>query len=445
VDLSLFFVAGAGIALLLLLVVKLRVPAFLALLITSLLVGLSSGLEPQQVIDSIKNGMGGTLGFVAIVVGLGAILGQILESSGGIQRIADSLIQSFGSGKIQWSLGVTGFIVAIPVFFDVAFIILAPLLYGLANRSGRSLLYYAIPLLAGLAITHSFIPPTPGPIAVAELVKADLGWVILFGALAGIPAMIIAGPWFGQFIANRLFVPVPEAHRDQTTAADVSAPSFAWMSSIILLPLVLIMLATTAPFVLVAESPLLTVVSFLGHPFVALTIATILALIIARKKCDLSREALLNIANKGLEPAGVVILITGAGGAFKQVLIDSGVGQMLASVFIEAQFSVFILGFLIAAITRVAQGSATVAMITGAGLMAPILELQPMSAPSLGLLVIAISSGATILSHVNDSGFWLVSRYLGLSEKDTLKTWTVMTTLISLVGLASCLVISLFL
>jgi len=445
VDLSLFFVAGAGIGLLLLLVVTLRVPAFLALLITSLLVGLSSGLEPQQVIDSIKNGMGGTLGFVAIVVGLGAILGQILESSGGIQRIADSLIQSFGSGKIQWSLGVTGFIVAIPVFFDVAFIILAPLLYGLANRSGRSLLYYAIPLLAGLAITHSFIPPTPGPIAVAELVKADLGWVILFGALAGIPAMIIAGPWFGQFIANRLFVPVPEALRDQSTAADVSAPSFAWMSSIILLPLVLIMLATTAPFVLVAESPLLTVVSFLGHPFVALTIATILALIIARKKCDLSREALLNIANKGLEPAGVVILITGAGGAFKQVLIDSGVGQMLASVFIEAQFSVFILGFLIAAITRVAQGSATVAMITGAGLMAPILELQPMSAPSLGLLVIAISSGATILSHVNDSGFWLVSRYLGLSEKDTLKTWTVMTTLISLVGLASCLVISLFL
>ena len=444
-DLSLFFVAGAGIALLLLLVVTLRVPAFFALLITSLLVGLSSGLEPQQVIDSIKNGMGGTLGFVAIVVGLGAILGQILESSGGIQRIADSLIQSFGSGKIQWSLGVTGFIVAIPVFFDVAFIILAPLLYGLANRSGRSLLYYAIPLLAGLAITHSFIPPTPGPIAVAELVKADLGWVILFGALAGIPAMIIAGPWFGQFIANRLFVPVPEAHRDQSTAADVSAPSFAWMSSIILLPLVLIMLATTAPFVLVAESPLLTVVSFLGHPFVALTIATILALIIARKKCDLSREALLNIANKGLEPAGVVILITGAGGAFKQVLIDSGGGQMLASVFIEAQFSVFILGFLIAAITRVAQGSATVAMITGAGLMAPILELQPMSAPSLGLLVIAISSGATILSHVNDSGFWLVSRYLGLSEKDTLKTWTVMTTLISLVGLASCLVISLFL
>jgi Gnt-I system low-affinity gluconate transporter len=444
-DLSLFFVAGAGIALLLFLVIALRVPAFLALLVASLSVGLLSGLEPTQVIDSIKNGMGGTLGFVAIVVGLGAILGQILESSGGIERIADSLIRTFGPEKTQWSLGVTGFVVAIPLFFDVAFIILAPLLYGLANRSGRSLLYYAIPLLAGLAITHSFIPPTPGPIAVAELINADLGWVILFGALTGIPAMIIAGPWFGQFVANKIFVAVPEAHRNNPITSDVSSPSFAWVSSIILLPLLLIMLATTAPFVLAQSSPLLTAIRFLGHPFVALSIATILALLIAHTKCDLDKESLLNIANKGLEPAGIVILITGAGGAFKQVLIDSGVGQMLASVFIEAQFSVFILGFLIAAITRIAQGSATVAMITGAGLMAPILQLQPISAPSLGLLVIAISSGATILSHVNDSGFWLVSRYLGMSETNTLKTWTVMTTLISLVGLASCLLISLFL
>ena len=444
-DLSLFFVAGGGIALLLFLVIALRVPAFLALLVTSLSVGLLSGLETTQVIDSIKNGMGGTLGFVAIVVGLGAILGQILESSGGIERIADSLIRTFGPEKTQWSLGVTGFIVAIPVFFDVAFIILAPLLYGLANRSGRSLLYYAIPLLAGLAITHSFIPPTPGPIAVAELINADLGWVILFGALTGIPAMIIAGPWFGQFIANKIFIAVPEAHRNNPISENVSSPSFAWVSSIILLPLLLIMLATTAPFVLAENSPLLTAIRFLGHPFVALSIATILALLIAHSKCDLDKESLLNIANKGLEPAGIVILITGAGGAFKQVLIDSGVGQMLASVFIEAQFSVFILGFLIAAITRIAQGSATVAMITGAGLMAPILQLQPISAPSLGLLVIAISSGATILSHVNDSGFWLVSRYLGMSETNTLKTWTVMTTLISLIGLVSCLLISLFL
>jgi Gnt-I system low-affinity gluconate transporter len=445
VDISLFFVAATGIALLLFLVITLRVPAFIALLVTSLLVGLGSGLEPEQVLNSIKNGMGGTLGFVAIVVGLGAILGQILESSGGIERIAGSLVRSFGPEKVQWSLGLTGFIVAIPVFFDVAFIILAPLLYGLANRSGRSLLYYAIPLLAGLAITHSFIPPTPGPIAVAELIHADLGWVILFGAITGIPAMIIAGPLFGKFIAKRIFIAVPGAHKTPDQPSDVPSPSFVWVASIILLPLLLIMLATTAPFVLPQDSAVLATLSFLGHPFVALTIATILAMLIARTKCDLSSQSILKIANKGLEPAGVVILITGAGGAFKQVLIDSGVGQMLASVFIEAQFSVLILGFLIAAITRIAQGSATVAMITGAGLIAPVLTLQPMSAAMLGLLVIAISSGATILSHVNDSGFWLVSRYLGMSEKDTLKTWTVMTTLISLTGLTSCLAISLFL
>lgn len=444
-DMSLFIVAGAGIALLLFLVISLRVPAFLALLVTSLLVGLGSGLEPEQVINSIKNGMGGTLGFVAIVVGLGAILGQILESSGGIERIAGSLVRSFGPEKVQWSLGLTGFIVAIPVFFDVAFIILAPLLYGLANRSGRSLLYYAIPLLAGLAITHSFIPPTPGPIAVADLINADLGWVILFGALTGIPAMIIAGPLFGKFIGKRIFIGIPEAHNSQNKPSVVNSPSFAWVASIILLPLLLIMLATTGPFFLPQDSVLLVTLSFLGHPFVALTIATILAMLIAHKKCNLSKQSLLKIANKGLEPAGVVILITGAGGAFKQVLIDSGVGQMLASAFVEAQFSVLILGFLIAAITRIAQGSATVAMITGAGLIAPVLALQPVSAAMLGLLVIAISSGATILSHVNDSGFWLVSRYLGMSEKDTLKTWTVMTTIISLTGLLSCLLISMFL
>jgi Gnt-I system low-affinity gluconate transporter len=232
---------------------------------------------------------------------------------------------------------------------------------------------------------------------------------------------------------------------DHYRSMEVPSPSFVWVASIILLPLLLIMLAATGPFFLPQESHLLTTLSFLGHPFVALTIATILAMLIAHTKCDLSSQVLLKIANKGLEPAGVVILITGAGGAFKQVLIDSGVGQMLASVFIEAQFSALVLGFLIAAITRVAQGSATVAMITGAGLIAPVLELQPLSGAMLGLLVIAISSGATILSHVNDSGFWLVSRYLGMSEKDTLKTWTVMTTLISLTGLASCMLISLFL
>ena len=443
-DINLLFVACAGIALLLFLVIYLRTPAFLALIVTSLAVGLLSGLPPEQVLSSIRNGMGGTLGFVAIVVGLGAILGQILESSGGVEQISNTLIKTFGMEKIQWSLGLTGFLVAIPVFFDVAFIILVPVLYGLANKSGRSLLYYAIPLLAGLAITHSFIPPTPGPIAVAELIHADLGWVILFGAIAGIPAMIIAGPLFGRFIARRIHVPVPEAHQHGQNEINENQLSFLWVISIVLLPLVLIMSATLSPFLFSPESDFYVVLNFIGHPFVALTLATVFAMLVANKKCRLGKQTLLDIANKGLEPAGVVILITGAGGAFKQLLVDSGVGEMLAELLIGAQFPIVILGFLIAAVTRVAQGSATVAMITAAGLIAPILEIQPMSAASLGVMVIAISSGATILSHVNDSGFWLVSRYLGMNEKDTLKSWTVMTTLISLTGLASCIVLSLF-
>ena len=374
----------------------------------------------------------------------GAILGQILESSGGVESISETLIKTFGMGKIQWSLGLTGFLVAIPVFFDVAFIILAPVLYGLANKSGAP--YYFMPYhcLAGLAITHTFIPPTPGPIAVAELVKADLGWVILFGAITGIPAMIIAGPLFGKFIAARIHVPVPPAHQHREGETNEHTLSFSWVISIVLLPLVLIMSATLSPFLFDPESDIYVVLNFLGHPFVALTLATIFAMLVANKKCRLGKQALLDIANKGLEPAGVVILITGAGGAFKQLLVDSGVGNMLAEMLIGAQFPIMILGFLIAAVTRIAQGSATVAMITAAGLMAPILELQPMSAAALGILVIAISSGATILSHVNDSGFWLVSRYLGMDEKDTLKSWTVMTTLVSLTGLASCLVMSMF-
>lgn len=443
-DTSLLLVACAGIALLLVLVIVLRTPAFLALIVTSLVVGLLSGLPAAQVLESIKNGMGGTLGFVAVVVGLGAILGQILESSGGVENISDTLIRAFGKEKIQWSLGLTGFLVAIPVFFDVAFIILAPLLYGLANRSGRSLLYYAIPLLAGLAITHAFIPPTPGPIAVSELVNADLGWVILFGAVTGLPAMVIAGPLFGRFIANRIYVPVPPAHQPKQEDAESPRLGFGWVISIIAFPLALIMSATLAPFLFTPESALHNTLSFLGHPFVALTLATVLAMLAANRLCKLDSKMLLAIANKGLEPAGVVILITGAGGAFKQLLIDSGVGTMLAELMIDTQFPVLVLGFLIAAVTRIAQGSSTVAMITAGGLIAPILQLQPQSAATLGLLVIAISSGASILSHVNDSGFWLVSRYLGMNEKDTLKSWSMMTTLIAFIGLGSCLLLSLF-
>lgn len=445
-DTTLIIVAAAGILFLLFLVIRTRLQAFLALLLTSSLVGIASGMPLDRVIDSIKNGMGGTLGFVAVVVGLGAMFGSILEASGGIERLAGTLLNKFGEDRAQWAMGITGFIVAIPVFFDVGFIILVPLVYGLSEKSGRSLLYYGIPLAAGLAVTHSFIPPTPGPIAVAELLKADLGWVILFGMIAGIPAMIISGPFFGRYIAGKIHVGVPDTFQALSESGSKKIPGFATVAGIVFIPLFLILLNTLSGVLLKGRNTetLKSFLEFIGHPFIALLIATLLAVVLLGVRSGFSREDLQKITTKALEPAGIIILITGAGGVFKQVLIDSGVGKVLADMMAASSMPAVLLAFGIAAIVRVAQGSATVAMITAAGIISPIVAGLHLNNAALGLIVIAISAGATILSHVNDSGFWLVSRYLGMTEQQTLKSWTIMETIVSLTGLAVVFIISLF-
>ena len=441
---TLIMVALAGIFLLLFLVIRTKLHAFVALLLVSLLVGIAAGMPLNEVITSIQNGMGGTLGFVAVVVGLGAMFGKMLEVSGGAERLASTMISKFGEDKAQWALGVTGFIVAIPVFFDVGFIILVPIVYGLARKTGKSLLHYGIPLLAGLAVTHSFIPPTPGPIAVAELVGAELGWVILFGVLAGIPSMILAGPVFGRFIGKRIHIAIPDYMELEEKEYDKDLPSFGMITSLILIPLVLILLNTLSGVLLEEGNTLREILTFLGHPFVALTIATLLTFYLLGTKRGYSRQEVQDIATKALEPAGIIILVTGAGGVFKQVLIDSGVGDVLGEMMGDSALPPIVLAFLIAAAVRVAQGSATVAMVTAAGLITPLLEMVGMTGPALGLIVIAIASGATVLSHVNDSGFWLVNRYFGMDVKDTLKSWTVMETIIGLTGFVVVLIISFF-
>lgn len=443
-DWLLILVAVAGIAGLLFLVIKTKLHAFVALLVVSLLVGIAAGMPLGEVISSIERGMGGTLGFVAIVVGLGAMFGKMLEVSGGAERLAQTLMKKFGEDKSQWALGITGFLVAIPVFFDVGFIILVPIVYGLAKKTGKSLLHYGIPLLAGLAVTHSFIPPTPGPIAVADLIGADLGWVILFGVIAGIPSMIIAGPIFGKYIGKRIQVAVPEYWDNEEKEYDKELPGFKMITSIILVPLVLILINTFSTILLPEGNGFRTFTTFVGHPFVALTIATLLTFTLLGTKRGYSRQEVQDIATKALEPAGIIILVTGAGGVFKQVLIDSGVGEVLGQMMASSNLPPILLAFLIAAVVRVAQGSATVSMVTAAGLMSPVIGIMNLEGPMLGLMVIAIASGATVLSHVNDSGFWLVNRFFGLNVKDTLKTWTVMETLIGLVGLVTALVLSMF-
>jgi Gnt-I system low-affinity gluconate transporter len=437
-------VALAGIFFLLFLVIRVKLHAYVALILVSLLVGIAAGMPFHNIIVSIQTGMGGTLGFVAVVVGLGAMFGQMLEVSGGAEKLAQTLIRKFGEEKAPYALGLTGFLVAIPVFFDVGFIILIPLIYGLAKKTGKSLLYYGIPLLAGLAVTHSFIPPTPGPIAVAELIGAEIGWVIFFGIIVGIPAMLIAGPLFGKYIASKIHIDVPEYMNIEEKKHEQPLPSFGIIAGIILVPLILILLNTVSTVVLQKDTIIYSLLTFLGHPFVALLIATLLSFYFLGIKRGYSKQEIQFIANKSLEPAGIIILVTGAGGVFKQVLIDSGVGTVLANLMTASSLPPILLAFLIAAIVRVAQGSATVAMVTTASLIAPLLNSLQLSSPSLGLIVISIASGATILSHVNDSGFWLVNRYFGMDVKDTLRSWTVMESIISIVGLIMVLAISVF-
>jgi Gnt-I system low-affinity gluconate transporter len=430
-------------------VLKLKINAFIALLITSIFVGILAGMPLQKISTSIQEGMGGTLGFVATVVGLGAIFGQMLESSGGAKSLAHYLIKKFGTKKAPWALMITGFIVAIPIFLDVGFIIIVPIVYALTRDSKQSILYYAIPLLAGLAATHAMVPPTPGPMAVANILGVDLGWVVIVGIIIGFPCAVIAGPVFGRFIAKKIVIPAPA---DIFETADTpkngfeKLPSFGVIALIISTPLLLILFSTFLNvFIekeLVEKSLFTDIIVFIGHPFTALIIATLLSILLCLKR-NMSPQTILDLSTKSLGPAGIIILVTGAGGVLKQILVDSGIGKILAESISGSSFPIVLLAWLIAAAVRVTQGSATVAMITAAGIMAPILPAFNLNQANMAIIVIAIAAGATILSHVNDSGFWIVSKYLGMNEKQTLQSWTIMETILSVSGLLLCMLASL--
>jgi Gnt-I system low-affinity gluconate transporter len=306
-------------------------------------------------------------------------------------------------------------------------------------------------LLAGLAVTHSFMPPTPGPIAVAEILDAQLGWVILFGFILGIPTAIIAGPVFGKYISRKIDIQPPKemmVSNGPTLAPGQKLPSFRSIALIIAVPLVLILVNTFTSVLVDKEVLPKNLVSdimiFIGHPFSALIIAALLAIYFLGIRRGKSRQELLDLSTKALGPAGIIILVTGAGGVLKQILVDSGIGEMMANSISDSAMPPIFLAWVLAAIVRVTQGSATVAMITAAGIMAPVLSFIAPSAPELALIVISIASGATLLSHVNDSGFWLVSKYFGMDEKQTLRSWTVMESIIALCGLAFTMLASLF-
>ncbi|MEQ9149507.1 MAG: gluconate:H+ symporter [Cytophagales bacterium] len=443
IDYTLLLAVFSGIAAILVLILFFRIHAFLALLIASILVGVIAGVEPLSIIKTMQNGMGGTLGFVAMVVGLGAIFGAILEQSGGAEALAKFLLSKFGEQRASWAMMITGFVVAIPVFFDVAFIILIPMVYALQRKTKKSLLLYALPLLTGLAITHAFIPPTPGPVAVADILGANLGWVIMMGFLAGIPAAIVGGPIFAKYIAKKIPLDAPKEVSNENIES--TFPPVGMIITIILVPILLIVANTLLNSSLLGEGTIpagvKSWIEMIGHPFSALIIANLLAWYFLGIKRGLTKETLLKISGKSMEPAGIIILLTGAGGVFKQMLVDTGAGEMLANYVAASGLPVIFFAFIAAALVRVLQGSSTVAMITAAGLISPLLASGTAELDK-ALIVIAIACGASTLSHVNDSGFWLVSNYLGMTEKQTFRSWTMMTLIISLVGFAAVLLLS---
>lgn len=425
-----------AIALLLLLILVVRLHAFLALLISSMALGLSVGMEPVKVIKSIQAGFGDALGFIAVVVALGAMIGRFLEHSGGGRVLADWLLTKFGKENAVWAVLVAAFMVGLPIFFEVGFIILVPLAWSLAKESKKSLLYYGLPMTAALTVTHAMVPPHPAPSAAASLLGADLGRTILYGALLSIPMAISGGILYGRWIANRLFIPVPEmAARVKEEKSKYPDPSVGLVILVLVLPVLFIFASSVADIVKFQTGGVL---GFLGHPFTALLITALVSMYAFGVRRGLNRDELGKMATDSLLPIGTLLAIMGGGGAFKQIIVDSGVGPYAGKLLASSAISPLVVAYLVAAAMRMAQGSATVAIITAAGIVAPLVKGIPGYQPEM--IVLALSAGGTILSHVNDAGFWIVNEYFGMTVPQTLQSWTTMKVITSLVGIACILV-----
>ncbi|MFF6993493.1 GntP family permease [Streptomyces sp. NPDC008313] len=462
---GLLTVAALGILLLLWLIIKVRLQPFVALLTVSIAVGLAAGLSVTELfgtvqksaaVSVIESGMGGILGHVAIIIGLGTMLGAILEVSGGAEVLASRLLNLFGEKRAPLAMGLTGLIFGIPVFFDVGIFVLAPIVYAAAKRSGKSILLYCMPLLAGLSMTHAFLPPHPGPVAAAGLLHVDLGWIILMGVVVGIPAVLAA--WgYAAWIGKRIFVAVPQdmveaaeeakaavlaEQREAGVAPQEKPVPLGTVLAIIGTPLVLILAATFSSIAL-DPSTGRSVIEFFGSPFVALTIALLLAYYLLGIRRGWSRKSLERVSTSSLKPVGNILLVVGAGGIFGAVLKASGVAQALSDTFNDVGLPVIVLSYLISVVLRVAQGSATVAIVTTAGIVAPLLAEGDHSQAFTALVIMAISAGSIFASHVNDGGFWMVAKYFGISERDTLKSWTVLESVLSVAGFAVAAAVSL--
>lgn len=430
------------IVFLVLLISKYKWNPFVTLLISALLLGLLAGMKPLDVVSSITGGLGGTLGTIAIVIGLGTMLGKMMAESGGAERIATTLIDRFGEQRVHWAMMLVGFIVGIPVFFEVGVILLIPIVFTVAKKTRMSLLQIGIPILAGLSTVHGLVPPHPAPMIAIDAYGADLGRTILYSLLVGLPVAIIAGPLFGKYIGKRIALQPPAELAEQFAVKEGrKLPSFGMTLFTILLPVILMLIGSLASIIdPKATSPITLFCEFIGHEIMALLIAVVFSFFSLGYSRGFSKHDISKFTSECLAPIASIVLIIGAGGAFKQVLINSGVGQAIAEMATGANINIIFFSWLVAALIRVATGSATVAMTTAAGIVAPVLALTP--GANVELAVLATGAGSIVLSHVNDAGFWMVKEFFNMSVPQTLKSWTAMETILSVVGLVLILILS---
>lgn len=427
----------AAIALQIFLTYK-KVSPFLSLLTVALLAGLAFGIDPEVLLKkTVKTGAGNTLGDVALIICLGAILGKILELSGAAGQIANTLIRSFGKKNVQWAMVLTGFLVGIPLFYNAGFIILVPLIFSIARTAGLPLLYIAIPTAASLSTTHCFLPPHPGPMFLVGAFKADLGKTLMYGLLISIPVVIIAGPILGNFL-KRMNVGIPPQAKLEVDEKEKPGVFESFMLA--LLPVLLIALSVVADSFFPGKSLLNRVIFFFGDATVALLISVLLSVIFLGLLKGRPMQQVMHWLNDSIAGVAVILLIITAGGVFKQVLIDSGTADYITSFSTQWSIHPLLFAWLVTALLRVAIGSATVAGITAAGIVSPLLATGTVSPE---LLVLAVGTGSVFGSHVNDSGFWIFKEFFNLSLKQTFLSWTVMETLISILGLIGVMVLSL--
>ncbi|HEV7593736.1 MAG TPA: GntP family permease [Gemmatimonadaceae bacterium] len=440
-DARLLLFALLAVGALIVLIARFKLHPFIALVSVSLALGVIAGMSPVAAVKAFQDGVGNTLGFIAVVVGLGTMLGKIMAESGAATRIATTLIDRFGQQRVHWAIMLVAFIVGIPVFFQVGFVLLIPLVFTIARRTGMSLVKIGLPLVAGLSVVHGMLPPHPAAMLAVTAYHADIGRTILYGLLVGLPTASLAGPVFAAWIAPRIILPAENPLARQLEGESVEdMPGFGISVFTVLIPVLLMLLASAADVALDPASTMRSALHFVGNPIVALLLALLFSFWSLGRSRHFTRAEVMKFCNDCLAPTATILLVIGAGGGFNQVLVQSGVGGAIAHMAIGSHASPLILAWSVATLIRVATGSATVAMTTAAGIVAPIAVAIP--GTSAELLVLATGAGSLMLSHVNDAGFWLIKEFFNMTVPQTLKTWTVAETIIGIAGLAFTMILS---